>query len=142
MIEPLELRRLLAGVTPNTATLANGILTIVGTDAADDISIVQQREALFWAGTALLFAGSLLRRHCFRALGASFTGAVQVVLYVVTLLIYLPWDRVSAAAIVMMAGGGTVFGVGLVLSIYRDRLLTLPERVRRREGLFRVLGWR
>lgn len=32
----------------------------------------------FVAGTALLVAGSLLRRHCFRVLGEWFTGAVTV----------------------------------------------------------------
>ena len=31
---------------------------------------------LFWPGVAALVLGSLLRRHCFRMLGASFTGAV------------------------------------------------------------------
>lgn len=30
-------------------------------------------EPLFWTGIALLFAGSALRRHCFRMLGESFT---------------------------------------------------------------------
>jgi len=34
--------------------------------------------ALFWAGLATIVAGSLLRRHCWRMLGASFTGAVIV----------------------------------------------------------------
>jgi protein-S-isoprenylcysteine O-methyltransferase Ste14 len=34
--------------------------------------------AFFWIGTALLIAGSLLRRHCFRVLGKFFTGAVTV----------------------------------------------------------------
>ncbi len=33
---------------------------------------------LFWAGVAAMVGGSLLRRHCFRMLGASFTGAVTV----------------------------------------------------------------
>jgi protein-S-isoprenylcysteine O-methyltransferase Ste14 len=33
---------------------------------------------LFWAGMASIVCGSLLRRHCFRMLGASFTGAVIV----------------------------------------------------------------
>ena len=33
---------------------------------------------LFWAGLAAIIAGSLLRRHCWRMLGASFTGAVIV----------------------------------------------------------------
>jgi protein-S-isoprenylcysteine O-methyltransferase Ste14 len=31
----------------------------------------------FWIGTALLVAGSLLRRHCFKTLGEHFTGDVQ-----------------------------------------------------------------
>jgi len=38
--------------------------------------------------------------------------------------------------------GGLVFGLGLMLSVYRERLLTLPDRIKRREGVFRVLGWR
>jgi protein-S-isoprenylcysteine O-methyltransferase Ste14 len=32
----------------------------------------------FWLGLAVMIAGSLLRRHCFRMLGSSFTGAVVV----------------------------------------------------------------
>ena len=32
----------------------------------------------FWTGTSVLLAGCLLRRHCFRMLGESFTGNVQV----------------------------------------------------------------
>jgi hypothetical protein len=34
------------------------------------------------------------------------------------------------------------FGAGLLLSLYRDRLLALPEWIKRREGVFRVLTWR
>jgi protein-S-isoprenylcysteine O-methyltransferase Ste14 len=33
---------------------------------------------LFWTGLAAIVGGSLLRRHCWRMLGASFTGAVIV----------------------------------------------------------------
>lgn len=33
---------------------------------------------LLWAGVAAMVGGSLLRRHCFRMLGASFTGTVVV----------------------------------------------------------------
>lgn len=36
------------------------------------------RVWLFWAGVAAMVGGSLLRRHCWRMLGASFTGAVIV----------------------------------------------------------------
>ena len=35
------------------------------------------RVAAFYAGVALMLAGSLLRRHCWRMLGASFTGDVR-----------------------------------------------------------------
>ena len=35
------------------------------------------RFAIFWIGVAALVAGSLLRRHCWRMLGASFTGDVR-----------------------------------------------------------------
>jgi protein-S-isoprenylcysteine O-methyltransferase Ste14 len=36
------------------------------------------RRSLFWAGTAMVGGASLLRRHCFRMLGMSFTAAVVV----------------------------------------------------------------
>lgn len=36
-----------------------------------------QRVAAFWVGTAMIASGSLLRRHCWRMLGTSFTGDVQ-----------------------------------------------------------------
>ena len=35
------------------------------------------RAAAFYGGIATMIAGALLRRHCFRMLGASFTGDVQ-----------------------------------------------------------------
>jgi protein-S-isoprenylcysteine O-methyltransferase Ste14 len=34
--------------------------------------------AAFYGGLAIIIAGSLLRRHCFKMLGISFTGDVQV----------------------------------------------------------------
>jgi hypothetical protein len=67
---------------------------------------------------------------------------VLTVLYFFTLLIYVPWSRLNAVAIFITVGGGTLFGIGLLLSVYRDRLLTLPDRVKRREGVFSVLTWR
>lgn len=40
-------------------------------------SIVHYRVAVFFIGIATIIAGSLLRRHCFRMLGESFTGDVR-----------------------------------------------------------------
>jgi hypothetical protein len=51
-------------------------------------------------------------------------------------------EDVQTAAIWLTIGGALIFGTGILLSIYRDRLLTLPEKVLRREGVFRVLSWR
>jgi hypothetical protein len=94
----------------------------------------------------LLAAGILLfaTGFMFRLRSTTLAGAAQLVLYVFTLLIYLPWSQwvANMAAIFLMAGGGAIFLVGLLLSVYRDRLLALPEQIKRRDGLFRVLSWR
>ena len=64
-------------------------------------------------------------------------------LYVLTLLAFVRLPKVlQQLAIYLIIGGGLFFGLGLVLSIYRDRLLTLPARIKHREGVFRVLNWR
>jgi hypothetical protein len=39
-------------------------------------------------------------------------------------------------------GGAVVFGFGLVLSMYRDKLLALPDRIAKREGVFQIMGWK
>ena len=58
------------------------------------------------------------------------------------LLIYVPWSRLNTVAMIIIAGGAIIFGAGLLLSIYRDRLLSLPDRLHRHEGVFGVLNWR
>lgn len=42
------------------------------------LQFASHRVAVFFAGIAVLIAGALLRRHCWRMLGSSFTGDVQV----------------------------------------------------------------
>jgi len=42
----------------------------------------------------------------------------------------------------LAVGGGLLFAAGIALSVYRERLLALPERMKSREGVFRVLNWR
>jgi protein-S-isoprenylcysteine O-methyltransferase Ste14 len=49
---------------------------LIATNSAT--AIRSNRAALYWLGIALLIAGSLLRRHCFRILGEQFTGVVRV----------------------------------------------------------------
>jgi hypothetical protein len=66
----------------------------------------------------------------------------MTMLYFVTLALFVPWGRLSTVALAITIGGGLIFGSGLVLAIFRDRLLTLPNRIKQREGIFRVLAWR
>ena len=42
----------------------------------------------------------------------------------------------------MAVGGAALFAIGIGLSVYRDRLLELPEQIANREGIFRILSWR
>ncbi|MDQ6634020.1 MAG: isoprenylcysteine carboxylmethyltransferase family protein [Gemmatimonadota bacterium] len=78
------------------------------------------RETLFWSGIALIIAGSLLRRHCWRMLGSDFTGDVEVRAEqrVVERGAYR-WVRHPSytAGLMMMAG------IGLVLSNWLSLLL-------------------
>ena len=73
-------------------------------------------------------------------------GAFMMVVYMLSLVLFMrlpEWaERLNTTAVYIMIGGAAFFVTGLFLSIYRDRLLALPERFKRREGVFRVLSWR
>jgi hypothetical protein len=90
------------------------------------------------AGLVLLAAG-----FSSQIKSTTLAGGFMMAAYLVTLLLYvrLP-EKLQTMAVYIMIGGGVFFAIGLLLSIYRDRLLQLPERVKRREGVFRVLTWR
>jgi hypothetical protein len=90
------------------------------------------------AGLVLLAAGYICRIR-----STTLAGGFLMAVYLLTLLLYvrLP-EKLHMGAVYIMVGGGLFFGVGLLLSLYRDRLLQLPERIKRREGVFRVLTWR
>ncbi|HEY7308764.1 MAG TPA: zinc ribbon domain-containing protein [Gemmataceae bacterium] len=79
----------------------------------------------------------------FQIKSTTLSGAFLSALYVVTLILFIRWpEKLQTTAVYIMVGGGVFFVAGLLLSLYRDRLLSLPERIKRREGVFRVLTWR
>jgi hypothetical protein len=93
----------------------------------------------------MLVAGMLLLAtgFMFQIRSTALTGAGLLTIYLVTLVLYINMiPHVQKAAIWMTIGGAVIFGTGILLSVYRDRLLMLPEQVKRREGIFRVLRWR
>jgi hypothetical protein len=89
-------------------------------------------------GSLLLSTGTL-----FKLKATTITGAGTMLIYCVSLafFIHIP-EKLQTVAIYMMVGGGSFFGIAVLLSIYRDKLMALPGRVKRHEGLFRVLNWR
>jgi hypothetical protein len=124
----LALGSLLAGVPLAIATLV---------DRGQDHFIFLNEFGFLAVSLLLLTTGFV-----FQLRSTTLTGAVLTALYFVTLLIFVPWGRLNAVATFILVGGGVLFGTGLVLSVYRDRLLTLPDRIKRREGIYRVLSWR
>jgi hypothetical protein len=94
--------------------------------------------AMLAAGLVLLVTG-----FAFQIRSTTLAGGFLTAAYLVTLLLWLRIpEKLQTTAVYIMVGGGLVFGVGLLLSLYRDRLVQLPERIKRREGVFRVLSWR
>lgn len=111
------------------------IATII--DRSQDHFIVLNELGFLLAAILLVTTGFL-----FQLKSTTLTGVTLILVYFVTLLIFVPWGRLGAIAIFMTAGGGTLFLTGLLLSVYRDRLLALPEKVKQRRGLFQILNWR
>jgi hypothetical protein len=89
-------------------------------------------------GLGLVGAGVLCRLRAPTLAGG---GALAVYLASLVLLLHLP-EQLQSVAVYLMAGGGVLFAVAVLLSVYRDRLLTLPTRIREGEGVFAVLMWR
>jgi hypothetical protein len=99
---------------------------------------VPDEVGMLAAGLLLLGSGFALRLRA-----TTLTGAFLLALYLLTLpMLIRRIYELQTTALLLAGGGALVFGLGLVLSVFRDRLLTLPEKVKRREGVFRVLGWR
>ncbi len=70
-------------------------------------------------------------------------GAGLLAVNAATLLALIPFpQQLQTVSVYLMVGGGAFFGVAVLLSVYREQLLALPERVANGEGIFEVLTWR
>jgi hypothetical protein len=120
-----------------TVPLSIAVLYCRYTRAFDTFHTINEVGMLV-AGLVLLATGFM-----FQIKSTTLSGAFMSVLYLVSLVLYLTVPKqLQTTAVYIMVGGGTFFAIGLLLSLYRDRLLALPERIKRREGVFRVLTWR
>jgi hypothetical protein len=94
---------------------------------------------LVLAGVVLLGTGIVGRLKANTLIGSSALGAL-VLVNIIGLYRFL--NEAWIVGVSFTVGGGLLFGAGLFLSMYRDRLLLLPEKIKRREGIFKVLSWR
>ena len=69
-------------------------------------------------------------------------GGASLGLYLLIVLGWLIYSPAVWIGVYLMAGGGVLFLIGIGLSVYRDQLKQLPEQIEKREGIFRVMGWR
>jgi hypothetical protein len=80
-----------------------------------------------------------------RIMAPTLIGSAGMIIYVLVVLIALMHGKLAETVwigIYFTIGGATLFGAGIVLSVYRDRLRALPDRIKRREGIFRIFNWR
>ncbi|WP_145084684.1 hypothetical protein [Anatilimnocola aggregata] len=69
-------------------------------------------------------------------------GGSALSLYLLVVIGTLAYFPNVAIGVYLAIGGGLLFAAGLGLSIFRDRLAELPEKISKREGVFQVLDWR
>jgi hypothetical protein len=69
-------------------------------------------------------------------------GGAAFIAYLLLVLISLGWQQQWAVGVYLSFAGGAVFVCGIALSIYRDKLIEIPEHLAQREGVFRIINWR
>ena len=129
---------LLLGSLMVTVPLAIGLL-VYRLGIAVDASWMQFHNiTAIAAGMILLGAGV-----CCKLRSTTISGAMLLGIYLLSLiaLIDLP-DQLQSISVMMMIGGGLFFATALLMSIYRDRIVSLPRRIREGEGVYRIMKWR
>jgi hypothetical protein len=94
------------------------------------------------AGLVLVTVLMLVTGYSWQLKAPTMFGGVNLVAYLLVLVGMLAILPNVAMGVYLAAGGALLFAVGIALSIYRERLLALPEKIRTREGVFQVLSWR
>ena len=129
---------LLTGSLLVAAPLAVGLL-VYRLGLASDPNWMQFHEMTAIVAALTLFGTGVLAR--LRATTISGAGLLGIYLLSLLTLIRLP-DQLQNVSVMMMVGGGVLFVAALLMSIYRDRLMSLPKRIREGKGVYQILKWR
>ncbi len=101
---------------------------------------ISRIELIFELAVITITIAMLVTGFSWQIRSTTFFGGSAFGLYLLILLADL--GRHQAVGVFMAIAGGVVFLLGIVLSVYRERLLALPEQIAKREGIFKVLEWR
>jgi hypothetical protein len=93
--------------------------------------------ALATVSTLMFVTGFMCRLRATTLVGGSL-----LALHLAMLIVFAGMRARLALGVYLAVGGAALFALGLLLSIYRDRLMTLPRRIKEHEGVFGVLAWR
>ena len=72
----------------------------------------------------------------------TFFGGLGLVFYLILVVASLGWRAQVATGVYLAVGGGLVFAGGIALSVFREKLLALPDQIAHRKGVFSMLNWR
>ncbi len=119
---------LLVGMATVAAVLVHR--ATMGVSLPDELIIVTAGILLFVSGVLCQIRATTL------------TGGTMLATHLLILIVSIGMAAQLKVGVYLTIGGALIFGAGIILSIFRDKLIALPDRIRRREGIFRVLTWR
>ena len=95
-------------------------------------------EVVFLTVTLLLLATGVV----WQVKASTIFGGGTLSVYLAVLVVSLVHRPNAGVGLYLAIGGATLFTLGLLLAVYRDRIIRLPRRIAEREGIFRVISWR
>jgi len=96
----------------------------------DELALLTVTILMLVTGVAWQFKASTL------------AGGGTLGIYLVVMIGSLAYQPQVAVGVYLAVGGALVFATGIALSIYREKLLALPDQIARREGIFQIIQWR
>ena len=110
--------------------------TIYGRAPGHEISAIE--ELVLIAATLFM----LVTGYSWHIKSTTFFGGLGLVLYLILVVASLGWRSQVATGVYLAIGGGLVFASGIALSVFREKLLSLPDQIAHRQGVFSMLNWR
>jgi hypothetical protein len=124
---------LLLGSILTVIPLGVGVIVHRGTEGvflADELGLLTATILMIVTGVALQTKAPVI------------FGALGLTVYCLILIASIAYFPQVAMGACLALSGGLLFGIGLMASIFRERIIALPSRLKERKGVFQLLSWR